>query len=167
MKYLSNDRGVLSVLVAVLVVALVAVLGVAIYSANKSHQKNAQTTSASPSPATSQASTATPVATLTPTPAPTDQDLITAAVKTDIAKRGSVPPSGSKVILRKLQDNYSKVDVSLSNGPGYFELLKKSGGTWTVAFQGQNIDPSTEAQLGFPQGFTNTGSFQSTVLFTY
>ena len=65
MKLNSNERGALSVLIAVLVVALVVVAGLAIYNVNKSRQKDAQT-NASPPPISSPASTASPLATPTP-----------------------------------------------------------------------------------------------------
>jgi hypothetical protein len=61
MKYVSNDRGALSVLVVILVVVLVAVVGVAVYNFNKSSQKQKDAqTNASPSPASSPATTASP-----------------------------------------------------------------------------------------------------------
>jgi len=63
MKYVSNERGALPVLVAILVVALVAVVGMAVNNANKSRQKAAQTASASPSPASSTEATSSPEAT--------------------------------------------------------------------------------------------------------
>jgi hypothetical protein len=60
MRYTSNERGALPVLVALLVVALVAVIGIAVVNANKARNKDRQSVSASPSPASSPASTASP-----------------------------------------------------------------------------------------------------------
>jgi len=54
-KYVSNDRGVLPVLVAILVVVIVAAVGVAVYNVGRSHQRVAQTVSTSPVTAASSA----------------------------------------------------------------------------------------------------------------
>lgn len=64
MKYTSNERGVLPIVVALLVVALVAVAGFAVYNASKAHNKDTQSLSVSPS--SSPVSTASPAATSTP-----------------------------------------------------------------------------------------------------
>jgi hypothetical protein len=67
MKYVSNERGALPLLVAILVVALFGVVGMAVYNANKAHNKEASSTGvSSASPVGSPVAAASP----TPTPAP-------------------------------------------------------------------------------------------------
>jgi hypothetical protein len=164
------NRGSLHILAAILVALLVAAVGVAVYNIGKSGRKtvavssSSQTTSSSPSPTANPESTATPV--------PSDDSLIATAVKADIARRGPLPPAGSKIILGGLEGNYAVVNVAFANGPGYFDLLKKSNESWSVVSSGQNVDPASEASLerdGFPQDFFTGGGpdQQSVVLFTY
>ena len=59
------------------------------------------------------------------------------------------------------------VNVTAPQAAGNFELLKKSGSSWSVAFEGQNLSPTDEQNLGFPAGFTSTGTFTNIVLYTY
>jgi hypothetical protein len=158
-------------LVVILVVVLVAAAGVAVYNVQKSRQKDAQTVKASPSPATSPASTASPVATPTPTPtpAPTDQQLIVAALKSYYSSNGRTPNAGSRFTLCKLQGDYAIAGYFVGSGAGGGEAwLKKSQGAWSVVWEGQNYDPATQAsKLGFPQGFGNSCSSNSPVIYTY
>jgi hypothetical protein len=165
MKYISDERGMVPVLVVVLVVVLVAAVGAAVYNASKSNNKNAQTvnSTASPSPDNSSASTASPVATPTPTPAPTDQELITNVLKAHWS--GSL--SGNKIILNRLEGNYALASIKVTNGVGGGETyLKKSGGTWTITYETQNEDPNEIAKLGLPSDFF-TRTALNTVLYTY
>jgi hypothetical protein len=168
MKYISNERGALPVLMVILVVVVIVAAGAAFYNVSKSHNKDTQTAnvSASPSPNNSPASTASPITTPTPTPAPTDKELITSAVKAEVAGRGITPAKGSQLLLRNLQGNFVWVDVSIPIG-GYADVLKKSQGQWTVVYSGQNLDPTMEARLGTPQGFFSNPGQQSGVLYTY
>lgn len=69
MKHLSNEHGVLPIVVAILVVVVLTVAGLAVYSTSKSRNKMespkaSPTASASPSPSTS------PIKTASPSPSP-------------------------------------------------------------------------------------------------
>jgi hypothetical protein len=165
MKYVSNERGVLPILVALLVVALLAVAGLAVYNVSKSHQKDSQVAQGSPSPSASLRAGASPAS--SPTLAPSDQNLITAALKANDAKKGPTPGPGSKYILCKLEGDYASVGSIQGTGGGGDLLLKKSQGVWSIAYDGQNLSEATASQLGFPAGFVNVCSSQSPVLFTY
>jgi hypothetical protein len=165
-KHLSNERGVASILIAIFVLVVVAAAGLAVYNASKAHQKTASTvSSSSPSLSTSPESSLSPAATATPTPtpAPTDQDLIVAVLK---AHYGEQTP-GSKFTQCRLEGNYAVIGFTPAGTGGGEDWLKKSNGTWTIAWQGQNYNPATQASsLGFPQGF-GTSCTSNTVLYTY
>jgi uncharacterized protein (UPF0333 family) len=62
MKYTSNERGALPILVLVLVVVLVAVIGVAAYNFNQVRKKDSQSVNTSLSPNSSPATAASPAA---------------------------------------------------------------------------------------------------------
>ena len=163
MKYASNDRGIVPVLVVILVAVLVVAVGVAVYNVSKSNHKDVNTSATSPTPVpTSGMASSQP----TPTPTPSDTDMIVAAVKAHLSSSGQTPVSGTKIILSKLQGDDAMVNVSGPAAGGVFELLKKNQGSWSVVFDGQNISPATESSLGFPQGFSSTG-LTNTVLYTY
>jgi hypothetical protein len=169
MKYSSNERGMVPILVIVLVVVLVAAAGVAVYNVQKSRQKVAQTVNSSPSPSSS-SSNASPAATATPTPtpAPTDQQLITEALKAYFASHGSTPAHGSQLILHKLEGNYALARLAVNSGAGGgMILVKKNQGAWSVVWEGQNGLDTAIKQYGFPQSFNTYGSAGSTVLYTY
>lgn len=160
-----TDRGAPPALIVVLAVVVVAAVAVAGYALNMFNPRNTQTASPSPSSASSQG-TGAPVATPTPSPA-SDQELITAAVRASLENGGQGPASSTKITLNRLERNCAMVGLSVESGPGGgMYLLKKSQGTWTVAWHGQNFDPAKEAQLGFPQGFTSSVTM-ATVLYTY
>lgn len=163
MKYASNERGMTTVLAAIVVVLIIVAAGFAAYSWNKSKTGDSQTAKNSSSPSTSPSSTATS----TPAPTPSDQSLITAAVKANLSSSGQTPASGTTLTLAKLEGNYAMVNVTGAQAGNSFELLKKSGDSWDVAFEGQNISPTQEQNLGFPTGFTSTGTFSTAVLYTY
>jgi hypothetical protein len=165
MKYTTNERGALPIIVALLVLVLIAIVGVALYNANNSKGTSKQATTSTTSPSASAVATASPAPSATP--APTDQSLIAAAVKAYIQNHGPAPAAGTKLTLTNLSGENALVTIG-GTGAGSFELLKKSQGTWSVRFDGQNISPAMETSLGFPQGFSNSGSSAtSTVLFTY
>ena len=168
MKHLSNERGALQVLALILVLVLVAVVGVAVYNVSKSHQKATEVASTSPSASASPVTSASPTATATPAPTPSDQEQIVAALKAHYASNGQTPKAGSKFTLCRLENGYAIVGYSVGSGAGGGEVwLKKSQGTWAIAWEGQNYNPATQASsLGFPQGF-GTSCTSNTVIFTY
>jgi len=63
MKFTSNERGAMPVLLGILAVVLIAVIAVAFYNVSKARNKDAQTSTSSPSPASSPVSTVTPTTT--------------------------------------------------------------------------------------------------------
>ncbi len=137
MKYLTNNRGVLPILVAVLVVVLLAAGGVAIYNVSKSNKKLPQTVVTSPSPRTSPATSVSPVASATP--GPTDQQLILSALLAQcVAGQGDHLGSG---IAPEIQGDLAKANVTCVGATGgtsgYQAILQKSSGKWAIIYSGQ------------------------------
>jgi hypothetical protein len=130
MKYVSNDRGALPVLVVILVVVLIAVIGLAVYNASKSNQKDAQTVNASPSPSES------PVASVSPTATPTsqsDNDLITQAVRAYNSQSANDTVTGITIV----GSNAKGDGATPGTASGYEFIAHKDNGSWKVVYRGQ------------------------------
>lgn len=165
MSYLRKQEGVAQLLVVGLVAVVVVVVGLAIWQAQKSSNKSDPATpKATATPAAQSSPSPTPVA----TPVPTDQELITSLVKSNLEKGGNKPSSGTVLRLYALQGDYALVGILVSSGVGGGEnLLKRSNGTWTIVYDGQNLDGTKAASLGAPAAIANSGSSSSPILFTY
>jgi hypothetical protein len=139
-KYLSDERGVMPVLIAILVLVLVAAGGLAVYNVSKSHQKTAaNVSSSSPSPSTSPKASASPAATAMPVSTPNDTALILSALTTQcVAGQGNHLGSG---ITPDIQGNIAKASVICVGATGgkssYVTILQKNSGTWTIIYSGQ------------------------------
>jgi hypothetical protein len=160
--YLKSQKGAALLLELVLLAVVLSAAGLALYHAYS--LKHASNKASVPVP-----HKANPSPTQT-AKAATDQELIVAVLKARYTSpSGSTPIPGSKFTLCKLEGDYAIVGESAASGAGGGEVwLKKSQGTWSIAREGQNYDPVTQASsLDFPQGFGNSCSSNSPVIYTY
>jgi len=101
--------------------------------------------------------------------APLDKDLIVETLKAHYLSNGQNPNPGNKFAQCRLEGDYAIIGVASGSGTGGGEVwLKKNQGVWSIAWEGQNYDPATQAsKLGFPVGFGNSCSSSSPVIYTY
>jgi hypothetical protein len=149
MKYTSNERGTLPLLIVILALVLVVAAGVAVYNVSKSHKNDTRRATHSPSPPSSP--TASSAATATPTS--NDTEMILSALQAQcVAGQGDHLGAGVTPDIRGDLAKVSVTCVGATGGTsGYVAILKKINGTWTIVYSGQQPPGSTVgAKYGLP-----------------
>lgn len=149
MKKTSNERGGVPLIVALLVVGLIVVVGLAIYTANKSNQKDVLTAKTSPSPSESPATSASP----TPSPSQSDNDLIVQAVRAYNSQSANDTVTGVTIVGSNAKGNGATPGAA----SGYEFIAHKDNGTWKVVHRGQEQPgKALGTQYGLPTDWYST-----------
>ena len=144
MKHISNDRGSLPILVAIIAVLLIVAAGVAVYNLNK-HQKNAVTTTTSPSTS----SAAKVNSSTTPQPSP-DSTFDIADLGVKFTLTGSLWDLEHKVVhltgdqaVNSVEFSTKRLDAvgcGLDSAPlGYLTYDSDKGGAIVATARNQNL----------------------------
>ena len=132
MGQISDDRGVVSILLVVLVIVLVALGGLAIYNVGKSHTTSKMAASTSPTPTTQP----TPYY-AAPTPGSDEAGVLTAA-SADCNASGHTNYGATLDRPPQIVGDVAKVGVHCTGYiSGQEDILKKINGTWTIVSTGQ------------------------------
>ena len=153
MKEVSNERGALPIVVALIVVALLAVAGLAFYNLSSPHKKTASITSSSNSaPSVSVSPASSPTTTTTPIPQ-SDNDLIVEAARAYNSQSANDTITGITI----LGDNAKGNGATPGAPSGYEFISHKSSGVWSIVYKGQEQPGKTIGrQYGLPTSWYST-----------